>query len=252
MLKSSFIHIPGIGKNTENRIWQNNVLSWEEFLENYHQLPLSESRKQRISFHLQQSIKAYHGQDYKFFINKIPNQEHWRVYPEFKDRCCFLDIETTGLSKDYHDITLIGLYNGDQSKIFVNGKNMHEFQEEINKYSLIVTFNGRCFDLPFIQAKFPNLDLNKFHIDLRFALKELGFFGGLKRIERELDINRDDDLQDIDGFEAVRLWRKYKRGDEQALQLLMKYNQADIENLKILMDFAFDKLKNKHFYSVIT
>ena len=64
-------------------------------------------------------------------------------------------------------------------------------------------------------------------------------------------INRDDDLQDIDGFEAVRLWRKYQRGDEQALKLLMKYNQADIENLKTLMDFAFDKLKNKHFYSVI-
>lgn len=251
MLRNTFVHIPGIGKNTENQIWQNNILNWEEFLENQNKISLSESKKQRINFYLHQSIKAYQDQDHKFFINEIPNREHWRVYPEFKNKCCFLDIETTGLSKEYHDITIIGLYNGDQSKIFVNGKNMHEFQDEINKYSLIITFNGRCFDLPFIQAKFPQLDLNKFHIDLRFALRELGYGGGLKRIERELNITRDNELKDIDGFEAVRLWRKYQRGDESALQLLMKYNQADIENLKTLMDFAFDKLKNKHFYSVI-
>ncbi|MFC1801475.1 ribonuclease H-like domain-containing protein [Nanoarchaeota archaeon] len=251
MLRNTFVHIPGIGKNTENKIWQNNILNWEEFLENYHKLPLATSKKQRINFYLQQSIKAYQEKNHKFFINEIPGREHWRVYPEFKDQCCFLDIETTGLSKHYHDITVIGLYNGEESKIFVNGKNMHKFEDEIKKYSLIITFNGKCFDLPFIQAKFPQLDLNKFHIDLRFVLKELGFSGGLKRIEKELDINRDDDLQDVDGFEAVRLWRKYQRGDEQALQLLMKYNQADIENLKTLMDFAFDKLKNKNFFSVI-
>ncbi|MCK4588929.1 MAG: ribonuclease H-like domain-containing protein [Nanoarchaeota archaeon] len=251
MLKNTFIHIPGIGKNTENRIWQSNIFGWEEFLENHHKLSIAPSRKQRINFHLKRSIKAYQDQDHKFFINEIPSREHWRVYPEFKDQCCFLDIETTGLSKHRNQITLIGLYDGQESKIFVQGKNMHQFEEEIKKYSLIITFNGKCFDLPFIQAKFPDLDLNKFHIDLRFALRELGFLGGLKRIERELNINRDDDLQDINGFEAVRLWYKYKKGDENALQLLMKYNQADIENLKILMDFAFDKLKNKHFYSVI-
>lgn len=251
MLRNTFVHIPGIGKNTENKIWQNNILSWEEFLENSDKVYIPESRKQKIDFHLQRSIKAYQNYDYKFFVNEIPGREHWRAYPEFKNSCCFLDIETTGLSKHHHDITVIGLYNGKKSKIFVQGKNMHEFEKEINKYSLIVTFNGKCFDLPFIQAKFPQLDLNRFHIDLRFALKELGYFGGLKKIEKELNINRDDDLQDIDGYEAVRLWRRYQRGDEQALQLLMKYNRADIENLKTLMDFAFDKLKNKHFYSVI-
>jgi hypothetical protein len=75
--------------------------------------------------------------------------------------------------------------------------------------------------------------------------------GGLKRIEKEVGIQRDDDLQDVDGYEAVRLWYKYKRGDENALKLLTKYNIADVENLKTLMDFAFQKLKHKHFFSKI-
>lgn len=251
MLRNTFIHVPGIGKNTENLIWQNNILNWDEFLKEHRRIPLPESRKRLINSHLQHSIRAHQDRNHNFFIKYIPSREHWRVYPEFRDRCCFLDIETTGLSRYYDKITMIGLYNGRESKIFVNGQNMHQFEEEIKKYSLIVTFNGKCFDLPFIQAKFPQLDLNKFHVDLRYSLKELGYSGGLKRIERQLNINRDSDLQDIDGFEAVRLWYKYKRGSQEALDLLKKYNQADIENLKTLMDFSFDKLKNRHFFSYL-
>jgi len=251
VLRNTFIHIPGIGKNTENQIWQSNILNWEEFLEHHHKLPLSQSRKDQINFHLQRSIQAYQAQDHQFFINEIPSKEHWRAYPELKNNCCFLDIETTGLSKYHHEITLIGLYNGQESKIFVQGKNLPEFEKEIEKYPMLVTFNGRCFDLPFIQAKFPALNLNKYHIDLRYALRELGYVGGLKKIEQELNLSRDYDLQGIDGFEAVRLWHRYKRGDPEALNLLVRYNRADIENLKFLMDFAFEKLKNKHFLSVI-
>ena len=51
--------------------------------------------------------------------------------------------------------------------------------------------------------------------------------------------------EDIDGFEAVRLWRRYKKGDEQALQTLIKYNEEDIVNLKTIMEFAYDKMSQK-------
>ncbi|MBW3015814.1 ribonuclease H-like domain-containing protein [Candidatus Woesearchaeota archaeon] len=175
---------------------------------------------------------------------------HWRTYKEFKP--CFLDIETTGLSRHYDDITVIGLYNGRESKFFVKDDNMHEFAPELNKYPLVVTYNGKCFDLPFIQHKFPSLNLNKFHIDLRFEMKKIGFSGGLKSIERQLGLNRDSSLKDIDGFEAVRLWYRYKRrGDDEALRLLLKYNQADIENLKTLMDLTYDRLRASEFLSRI-
>ena len=105
--------------------------------------------------------------------------------------------------------------------------------------------------MPFIKAKFPDVDLNHFHFDLRFGMKEIGYSGGLKIIEKEIGINRDDDLTEINGYEAVRLWRRYQKGDKDALGLLIKYNIADIENLKILMDFSFEKLKQQNFNNMI-
>ena len=245
ILKNTFGHIPGVGRDTEYKIWKNNILTWDHFLANNHKLPLGESKIEMMNYYIQKSIDAHDKKDHEFFINSIPTNLHWRLYNEFKDKCCFLDIETTGLDKRNDDITIIGIYNGEESKIFVKDKNMHEFEQEMDKYQMIVSFNGRCFDVPFIQSKFPGVDMNKFHIDLRFAMKTIGYSGGLKRIEKQVGIIRDDDLQDVDGFEAVRLWYKYKRGDANALGLLIKYNLADIENLKTLMDFSFEKLKEK-------
>ena len=243
MLKRSFIHIPGINEEIEKQIWQSNVHSWTNFLENHASVSLSSTKKEQITSYIHQSLQAYDNQEHSFFFDNMPPKQQWRLYGHFK--CCFLDIETTGLSKYNDDLTVIGLYNGRESKIFINGKNLDQFAEEIKKYDLIVTFNGKCFDVPFLKAKFPRLDLDKPHLDLRYLMKDIGYVGGLKRIEREVGICRDDDLQDISGFDAVRLWYKYKKGDEEALKLLVKYNIADIENLKTLMEFAYDKLKQK-------
>ena len=112
----------------------------------------------------------------------------------------------------------------------------------------MVTFNGRCFDIPFIREHFPELQMEQFHIDLRFVLASLGYRGGLKRIESELGLKRDNSIMDVDGFEAVRLWHKYQRGNEEALTKLTSYLSADICNLLPLMEFAYDEMKNKHFY----
>jgi len=242
MLKNTFVHIPGVGKTTERKIWQNNILSWEECIKNQDRLP------GRVVSHIKDSLSAYEHKKFEFF--NLPNNIHWRTYNELKNDCCFLDIETTGLGWDHHDITIIGIYNGKESKIFIKDKNMHEFEEELKKYSLVVTFNGRCFDIPFIQSKFKDVNFH-FHADLRFALKELGYSGGLKRIENQLNLNRDDKIKDIDGWEAVRLWHKYRAGDDSALDLLVEYNKADIENLKSLMEFTYEKLREKEFLSCV-
>ena len=173
---------------------------------------------------------------------------HWRAYDDFKDNVCFLDIETTGLSKHYNDITTIGMFNGKESKVFINGQNLDEFKDEIKKYSYIVTFNGALFDLPFIKAKFPDAEFNHFHADLRFMLKRLGYTGGLKKIEKTLGIERESDLSELTGRDAVKLWHRYKRhNDKKALDKLVRYNIEDIENLKILMEMSYKKLKQKEF-----
>ena len=103
--------------------------------------------------------------------------------------------------------------------------------EDVKRFKIIVTYNGRCFDVPFIQRYF-KIQLNQVHIDLRYILKSLGFSGGLKRCERQMGIDRGD-LSDIDGYYAVILWDMYKRtGDEKHLKMLLDYNILDARNLE--------------------
>ena len=69
----------------------------------------------------------------------------------------------------------------------------------------------------------------------------------MKSIESQLGLKRDDSITDVNGFEAVRLWHRYKRGDDGALVKLTDYLKADICNLKPLMDFAYKGMKDKCF-----
>jgi len=244
MLKSTFLHIPGIGQSTEENLWRNGIASWQDFLDNEARLELPLRKKQLLSSQLTASLDNYDQKNHSFFSATLPHKEHWRAYPDFKN-LAFLDIETTGLSYYSSQITLIGLFDGKESQFFISGKNLQDFQEEIAKYSTLITFNGRQFDLPFISSKFPSIKFDQFHIDLRYELAKLGYRGGLKSIEHQLGLSRDEEIQGIDGFEAVRLWRRYERGDKTALSKLISYNQADIENLKYLIDFAYPRLKQR-------
>ena len=123
-----------------------------------------------------------------------------------------------------------------------------DFVRDIEQFKIIVTYNGRCFDVPFIEKHF-SIRMNHVHIDLRFLLKSLGFSGGLKGCERQLGIDRGD-LSDIDGYYAVILWNDYRRtGNEKKLKLLLDYNSADAKNLETLLVKAYNmNLKNTPFY----
>ena len=59
--------------------------------------------------------------------------------------------------------------------------------------------------------------------------------GGFKAVERQLGIPRQ--LKDVDGFQAVILWWRYRSyDDENALALLLQYNKEDVVNLKALRE----------------
>ncbi|UCG94512.1 MAG: ribonuclease H-like domain-containing protein, partial [Candidatus Aerophobus sp.] len=55
-------------------------------------------------------------------------------------------------------------------------------------------------------------------------------------------IRREKGLEDIDGYLAVILWRKYLEGDERALPALIRYNIEDVVNLKYLMEFGYNRM----------
>lgn len=247
MLRNTFLHIPGIGEKTERRLWENGIYQWKDFLEGCEVPGLGENKMDKVSEYIEKSRRSLEEGKFRFLIKTLPSNIHWRTYREMKERgkCCFLDIETTGLSQNYHDITMIGVYDGSDEKMFIRGKNLDEFRSAVRNYDLFVTYNGKCFDLPFIQSKFPDLNLEKFHADLRYLMKGLGYTGGLKSIEKQLGIHRSKGVQGMGGREAVVLWKKYQRGHPKALQKLIDYNREDIINLENIMHFTYTRLRNK-------
>ena len=175
---------------------------------------------------------------YRRLRDLLPHRETWRLYPHFADQALFLDIETTGLSPYGDQVTLIGALGGGKLALFVNGVNMDQFPAYVAHFPLLVTFNGSQFDVPFLRAHFPGARLDQAHIDLRFVLRSLGYRGGLKAIERNLGLTRDAAIQGVDGFEAVRLWHSYRRGNRAALMKLVLYNLTDVVNLVELVQIA--------------
>jgi uncharacterized protein YprB with RNaseH-like and TPR domain len=178
--------------------------------------------------------------DPAFFCHVLASREHWRLYPEFRDSIAYLDIETTGLGDPDDVITTIVLYDGSEIRWYVNGRNLNDFCRDIARYRLVVTYNGKCFDLPFI-FRYLGLRMPHAHIDLRYVLASLGYGGGLKGCEQQLGIDRQG-LADVDGFFAVLLWRDYvKRRNARALETLLAYNVLDVVNLETLMVLAYNQ-----------
>ncbi len=140
---------------------------------------------------------------------------------------------------------MVGLFDGNRYQVFIDGQNLQDLPAQLKKYSVVVTFNGAGFDLRFLKLAFKNLELPPIHIDLRWTTRRLGYRGGLKSIEREFGISRDQTVEDIDGHEATVLWSRHLRGDRGALQQLIAYNTEDVVHLKAIMEMAYDQLAKR-------
>jgi uncharacterized protein YprB with RNaseH-like and TPR domain len=153
----------------------------------------------------------------------------------------YLDIETTGLSPELDEITVIGinLCCGDDTRfIQLVGKDVTKDNvlEALAGVSRIYTYNGSRFDLPFIHCCLGiNLDVLFVHHDLMYDCWKNNLFGGFKAVERQLGITRR--LTEVNGYEAVRLWWRYVDNfDLEALDLLLGYNREDVLNLRFLKE----------------
>lgn len=221
-------------------------MDWDAFSDDI-SIPLSGSRKYFLKEGIGESKRHLYQGNPGYFSKLLPSNQSWRLFPEFRNSTVYLDIETTGLDRHYNSITTIALYDGQMIKTYVQGQNLDDFIEDIQQYKVIVSYNGKSFDVPFLENYF-KIRLNHAHIDLRYVLASLGFRGGLKGCERQLDMDRGD-LSDIDGFFAVLLWDDYQRtGDQKALDTLLAYNIQDTINLENLLVTAYNmKLKDTPF-----
>ncbi|MDJ0744153.1 MAG: ribonuclease H-like domain-containing protein [Xenococcaceae cyanobacterium MO_167.B27] len=245
MLNSTFQHLKGIGKKKEYQLWESGVTSWQDF-ENQQEVQLSIFGQEKDTDSiLTESKQSLQKGNVAFFCDRLQHQEYYRIAFSFPKDTIFLDIETTGLSKYYDDITLIGLSLNNQYHVYIQGQDIKPIQDIISKAKVIVTFNGSLFDLPFIREKFPNLQLPLAHIDLRFLAKRVDLSGGQKKIEKQIGIKRESYLSNLEGETAPLLWHKYCRGDLNSLKTLIAYNHADVEGMKQIFDEVIYRLMEK-------
>lgn len=243
MLRSTFLHLKGIGAKTEKGLWQRGIVKWEDYPVDCDQYSLLKDLVP--SSPLCSSIDAYKNGDMAFFAKNLPSSALYRVAMEFPEDTLFLDIETTGLSIYYDIVTLVGWSIGDIFGVHINGQDDTEFRKVLKKAKVIVTFNGIMFDLKFLEEHYSDLEVPPVHVDLRFLAKRVGLSGGQKKIEKILGFCRDEEVADMLGEAAPILWHKYRRGETDALRRLVAYNHEDVEGMKTILDYCVENLVKK-------
>jgi len=170
----------------------------------------------------------------------------------------FIDIETNYVGNerefmddfDNHLLTIVGFYlvDGDKKEVIqlvgveCTKENILKALSDVDE---LVTYNGRSkkdhinkyigFDFPVIRAQTGLLLDERFHhTDLCVVCWERGLYGGLKKIEMKLGIERKPSGIS-DGKEAMNMWREYmETGDLEILEKLKAYNREDILSLELI------------------
>ncbi|MEP6890142.1 MAG: ribonuclease H-like domain-containing protein [Nitrospirota bacterium] len=241
MIESSFCVLSGVGPKTERRLWRRGVGTWTEFLSSGTIPGIGPSRKRAYDAELGQAQAHRAQEDARYFGNKLPAREHWRLYEWLRPRTVYLDIETNSFGQ----ITVVGLYGQGGFTSLVEGESLtrQRLCEELAQYDLLVTFNGTSFDLPVLLASIQGLPLDQPHVDLCLLGRQLGYRGGLKAIEHQLGIPRRVDLWGLSGADAGQPWNRWRhRRDEDARERLLAYNEADCVNLQSLADVFFCRM----------
>jgi uncharacterized protein YprB with RNaseH-like and TPR domain len=238
MLTRTFCHIPGVGDRTEQALWASGLTSWDVACP-ASEVPLPRRLKNDWDLQMSASAQQLERGNVDYFAGLLPANQHWRLYREFQDSCAFLDIETTG-DFPFCEITTIALYDGREIRHYTSGENLRQFPADVRRYKLLVTYNGKSFDIPTIEGNF-GIRLRPAHIDLRYTLRSVGLTGGLKACAGALGLAKPD-LEEVDGRFAMRLWDEYRlSNDPVALRTLLAYNIQDILYLPMLMVHAYNE-----------
>ncbi len=235
MIRNSFIFLPACTPLRERKFWQAGIRDWSTFRSTVKVKGINPQRKLLYNQLLKEADDALQQGDSSYFRGKLPLIHCWRLYDDFRDQVCFLDIETDASGK----VTVVGISNYYHTNQFVYGMNLsaNALRKELASYKLIITFNGAAFDLPILRKQY-GLELTIPHIDLKPLCAQFKLMGGLKEVERILYLKRPQHLYG----NPVDLWKAFHAsGDREYLDLLLHYNAEDIENLKGVMDHLWKK-----------
>jgi uncharacterized protein YprB with RNaseH-like and TPR domain len=164
--------------------------------------------------------------------------------PHGGEQFCFFDIETTGLSPNTY-VFLCGMMTVEDGCFVIDQAFARDYSEEtgmlryvrdtFRRYSVLVTFNGVSFDVPFVRTrmKVARIDYEgpPEHIDLLPRARR--FFGGtlpncrLETIERHLrGIER---RGDIPGRDIPEAYHEFVRtGNANRVKRILYHNRMDL------------------------
>lgn len=248
MIQNTFSILNGIGEKLEKRLWRNGILTWTDFLHSSGIDFISSEKKAVFDNTLSSAQKELSNANAGYFACTIRRREHWRLFENFRDHAACLDIETNGYMPENRGYaTMVGIYNGYDYKCFVKDMNLtsENLRKELSQYKYLITFYGTAFDIPFLMRAMPDLRFEIPHFDICFSAKKLGFRGGFKKLEIDLGIKRDDTVQGMNGYDAVKLWEHFRRGSTEALEVLRVYNREDTVNLFQIADIIYRGLKSR-------
>lgn len=240
MLENSFVHLPGIGPETEQRLWSMGLRTWKDLAADLGQ-HFGPRKAEKIARALEESESARESREFEYFQSLFKGSDLWRLYPTLMqerlgDQIAYIDIETTGLGfpPQSHSTTIAVVFDGKLHVEHESARKRELLRAVQESAKMLVTFNGGPFDLPFLRAEF-GFELRHPHLDLRFWFHQLGRRGGLKAIQKSFPEVTQRASMDIDGFDAVRLWRMHEYGIPHALETLMTYNAEDTVVLEQLV-----------------
>ncbi|MBM9592093.1 ribonuclease H-like domain-containing protein [Leptospira sp. 201903075] len=247
-LKSSLQLFPGIGERKEKQLFGVGVYDWESLIQYQKQkneplLPsvsILQERREELEDQLSEA-------NFNFFTTELPSLEYWRLWQNFPERFCFLDIETTGISES-SVTTVVSIYQNHRMQTFERGKDLEFLFDSISPEDILVTYNGKRFDVPFLEREFRYRVKNP-QLDLMNLLHSIGIKGGLKKSEVQLGLVRPEEIAGMDGRQAPLLWFEYQRTNNlEALEKLIAYNREDTKNLEIILEKTIDRLTENRLF----
>ncbi|MBF0457010.1 MAG: ribonuclease H-like domain-containing protein [Nitrospirae bacterium] len=246
MIRNTFTVLEGVGEKTERRLWRRGIVTWDDFL-GIKSIPfISKEKKLIADERLKMLDNVLIKKNPSRLARYIERKEHWRAFEVFRDDAVGLDIETNGYPSDKGGyVTVVGLYDGKNYQCLIRGKDLTEENliAALSPYKYLITFYGAVFDIPFLRRRYQSLTFDMPHYDICLESKRLGLKGGFKYFEKCFGINRDDDIAGMDGYDAVKLWQMYKRGNRASLDTLIKYNREDTVNLMAIGEEIYNQLK---------
>lgn len=244
MITHTFQLLPSVGAKKEKVIWDAGIRSWDDFISADSVCAMKPEAKERGDVVLSQASELLDEGDAPALADMLPRGESWRLFDRFRDDAVYLDIETDGLSRD-STVTVVTVHSRKDTVTLTHGIDLDPgtLSDALKGASMVVSFNGSCFDIPVLRNSFPTVDLDLPQFDLRFASRKVGYRGGLKPLEVKLGIQRSDEIEGVDGADAVRLWKMWeKHGDRDSLDILTEYNRADTVNLERIADIIYGRL----------